>query len=99
MANHFDDMRDILICYSEAEGNSAMFSANVQRLMGKNPNRKIHALCLLFDNLLNTQALLTTALNDANGNLNNEGSPEVTKEEAFTSLQMAITAMAANYQN
>lgn len=100
MANYFDDMRDILICYSEAEGNSAMFSANVQRLMGKNPNRKIHALCLLFDNLLNTQAQLTTALQDAHSTLYDDVQhPPVTKEEAFTALQMAITAMAANYQN
>ena len=99
MANPFDDMRNICIAYSEAEGNSAKFAQLTKSMMGMSADRKIHALCLLFDNLLNTQAGLTTALNDANEHNDGPILPPVTKEDAFTALQMAITAMAHNYQN
>lgn len=97
-------MRDILVCYADStdednEPNVLVFSTKVQTMMGVSANRKIQALCYLFDNLLATNAQLATALKT---NMASEEFGEdslVTKEDAYTALQMAITAMAANYQN
>ncbi len=103
--NKFDDMRSVLICFADAmeQDLGVMgFATKVQVLMGMSDNRKIQALCYLFDNLLQTNASLTTILQQANGDeqFDFEGNViSVTKEDAFAALQMAITAMAHNYQN
>lgn len=98
MTNKFSDMRDILMCYGDAQDEelgTVGFAAKVQTLMGLSVSRKIQALCYLFDNLLQTNADLVTALQE---HFEME-TPVTTKEDAFTALQMAITYQAANYQN
>lgn len=102
MSNHYSDMRDILICFAYAaeendgESNVEMFSAKVQTLMGMSVSRKIRALCYLFDVMLKNQSAAVEALMN---HLDPDNTDGFNQEQAFTALQMAITAAAANYQN
>ena len=111
MTNKFTDMRDILVAYalaaeeSEAydDGESdhvTRFAAKVQTMMGMSMSRKIQALCYLLDNQLGAVATVATANNALQHRIHpSENFDDVSKEDAFAALQMAITAQSVNYQN
>lgn len=102
MTHPIEDQVAILRCYGQAaeeygDTNVMAFSAKVQTMMGMSVSRKIQALCYLFDNLLATNAKLTTLAEQLQATIHDEDpiTHQVTKEDAFAALQMAITAAIA----
>lgn len=85
MSDHLDriytDIKELLFGY---QGEAFEFSISTQQLPAMSNFRKIRALCYLFDVMLESQIKVWNTLKS-------EDDPEMDKEQAFASLQMALT--------